>query len=105
MSTLAATQSLSGVYPVGSTPGNNLKTVTVKFNTTFGAVPVVTANTIGDPGWPNINDTFAVSIVAVNGSGFTANIYRVDNILNVPKGGQGWMQKLQLGWTAQVQMI
>lgn len=70
----------------------------------FQTTPVVTANTIKDPNWPpgqGIADTFAVSMEEVTPAGFVANIYRVDNILNVPNGGgQGWDRNLQLGWFA-----
>ena len=96
----------SGRYTVGQNNqnNNNLVTVSITFPSPFKATPVVTANTINDPNWGSIADTFAVTVFAVTAAGFSANIYRVDNILNVVKGdGQGWDQNLQLGWIAQTE--
>lgn len=107
MSTMAAdvTMLQSGTVSVGSNPGNNLAKVSVTFQPAFPATPVVTANTIQGPDYHGkpITDTFAVSITSVSTTGFTANVYRVDNILgNVtnPSAGGGWWQQLQLGWMA-----
>jgi hypothetical protein len=103
--TMSMTQ--NGIFTVGSNPQDktnpvpNLKTVFVSFNPAFptGSNVVVTANAIAEAN-SKYPDTFGVTIHSVNNQGFTANVYRVDNILTAPQG-QGWMQQLQLGWIAQ----
>lgn len=75
----------------------NLKKITVTFPQPFAAVPVVVANTLQtDPAYPpgSISDTYAVSITGATRTGFTANVYRVDN------PGPGWAQRLSLGYAA-----
>lgn len=85
----------SGNAPVGKS-ATSLMTVSVKFAQAFASAPVVVASTLQDPNYmKGINDTFAVSVVSVTTSGFTAHIMRVDT--TDPKG---WDQNLQLGYIA-----
>ncbi|HEY0016534.1 MAG TPA: hypothetical protein VGC13_09460 [Longimicrobium sp.] len=98
---IASYQAQSGSYPVGSS-SNNFVTINIPFDPPLQLIPFVTANAVLDPAWPNIPDTFAVSVFNVSKTGFSVNIYRVDNLINVIKGGdpEGWAQNLQLGWIA-----
>lgn len=99
---------LCGIENIGPST-KNLATVQVSFqgDVWFLRPPVVvTANTLQGLDYPvatkPIPDTFAVSVTGLtsddggNVIGFTANVYRVDNL---PAVG-GWAQDLQLGWIA-----
>jgi hypothetical protein len=93
-----AIESATGIATVGSS-GSAEMTITVDFPANFATNPIVVATTLQDPSYSagSIDDTFAVSITSVSTSGFTANIYRVDNI---GAGGGGWGQNLMLNWIA-----
>jgi hypothetical protein len=101
MSTLAGNiQTQTGIVSVPNPQNTNWTTVPVTFSPQFTTAPVVTANTINDAKLP---DTFAVTVFNVTAQGFSANVYRVDNLISVIQAGkgQGWGQSLQLGWVAQ----
>jgi hypothetical protein len=102
MSTLAANvQTQNGMQRVTPPTNANWTTVSVTFSPQFTVVPIVTATTINEAKLP---DAFAVTVYDVTAQGFSANVYRVDNLINVIKGGdpEGWgQQNLQLGWIAQ----
>lgn len=81
----------SGTATIGTNPDGGVKATSITFpNGAFSSAPRVTCTVRGG----NFVDTFVVSTRAISTTGFTVNIYRVDN------GGGNWGQNLQLDWIA-----
>jgi hypothetical protein len=77
--------------------------ITIEFPQQFTCPPVVVANTLQDPDFPNARDVFAVSIRNITTQFFTINVRRVDtNDSSVAPRPPvyTWDQNLQLSWIA-----
>lgn len=81
----------TGVAPIGAHTATDqiMKVVTVTFATPFARVPKVIATAHG---W-HAPDCFAVTVRSVSTTGFTLNVYRVDDY-------RTWGQPLQLDYVA-----
>ena len=82
----------SGVATAG-TSAAGFKVFTNTFPVAFSSTPAVQATTVNDPGFPNVNDTFTLTIRNISATNFVANIQRVDT-------NGGWSQNLRVSWSA-----
>jgi hypothetical protein len=81
----------SGIAPIGphTVPDQSMKVVTVTFTTPFARVPKVICTLHG---W-HAPDCFSVTVRSVSTTGFTVNVYRVDEY-------RTWGQPLQIDYIA-----
>lgn len=81
----------SGTDPIGTNPVGGVKATSITFpEGAFSTTPHVICTVRGG----NFVDTFVVSTRSVSTTGFTVNVFRVDN------GGGNWGQSLELDWIA-----
>lgn len=78
-------------------PGGGSATVetnlTITFPQAFSTIPKIIVSAANDPGFPDVNDTFVVSVSSNSVSAFRVNIVRVD-------APTGWSQQLRINWQA-----
>lgn len=82
----------TGQARVPSSPGVETN-FTIPFPGTFPFAPRILVSVANDPLYPNVNDTFAISISSNSASAFRVNIVRVDQ-------SSGWLQSLIINWEA-----
>lgn len=85
---------VSGLHTVGN-HNADVETFTVSFGTTFPSPPVV-ALTVVQEVVNGVTDKFAVSLINVTTTGFTAKLGRVDP----ERPGNGWGQNMKVSWLA-----
>src|SRR5665213_1940746 len=86
-----------GVFETGQATNHGSLTVatnlTITFPTPFSSPPTILVSAANDPGYPDVNDTFSVSVSSNSVSAFRVNIIRVD-------AATGWDQQLRINWQA-----
>lgn len=66
---------------------------TFNFPQAFTSVPKIIVSPSNDPGFPNVDDTFSVTVRNVSTTGCTVNVVRTD-------ANTGWSQNLRINWQA-----
>lgn len=84
---------ISGIAMIGPGVVTGVQTFNVSFGATFSSTPNVVCTPTGQVG-STFPDTFSMSIVNINPTGFSVQIYRED------APGATWIQSLQLAWLA-----
>ena len=86
-----------GVFETGQATNHGSLTVetnlTITFPTPFSSPPKILVSAANDPGYPDVNDTFSVSVSSNSVSAFQVNIIRED-------AATGWDQQLRINWQA-----
>lgn len=67
--------------------------LTIAFPQAFSTIPKIIVSAANDPGFPDVNDTFVVSVSSNSVSAFRVNVVRVDT-------PTGWSQQLRINWQA-----
>src|SRR5665213_2494231 len=84
-----------GVFETGQATNHGSLTVetnlTITFPTPFSSPPTILVSAANDPGYPDVNDTFSVSVSSNSVSAFRVNIFRTD-------AATGWDQQLRINW-------
>jgi hypothetical protein len=87
---ISVLQAGQAIMPGSSTSATNF---TITFPHPFTAVPKILVSAANDPSFPNVSDTFAVSVSSNSLSAFRVNVVRVD-------AATSWSQQLRINWQA-----
>jgi hypothetical protein len=87
---LSYVQHGQSIMPFSSTVETNFS---VAYPNAFTMDPKIIVGLANDPGFPNVNDTFAVSVSSNSPTGFRINVIRLD-------AQTGWSQALRVNWIA-----